>query len=60
MLWSNVLVFPHHGPGETEAGNLTGVPLVPKTEGKKTAKDKPELCPRAGLKPVSHPGCPAP
>ena len=34
MLWSNV-----HGPGETEAGNLTGVPLVPKTEGKKTRWD---------------------
>jgi len=32
----------------------------PRAEGKKTAKDKPKLCPRAGLKPVSHPGCPAP
>lgn len=32
----------------------------PRTEGKKTAKNKPKFYPRPGLKPVSHPGCPTP
>lgn len=47
ILWSNVLVCPRHGPGETEAGNPTSVPLVPKGRREKDSKGQAKTLPQS-------------